>query len=397
MRWEQQCVSTHRSSLPGTWFFPRGVLRPARRLSHFPACDTIREFTDHILCLHRTLALTIELTDPIELALARIPWNAARTMIRLVIDTDPGVDDAVAIMAAFAHPEARVEAITTVAGNVSLERTTANVCTILDVLEQDVPVYAGCGRPLVGDAVDAAHVHGGDGLGDSRYPPSTRQVAGEHAVNALIRLAHERPGELTLVAIGPLTNVALATRLDPALPQRYARLVVMGGSVRGVGNVTPAAEFNVYADPEAAAVVFDAWPGLTLVSWETTMAHSFSAEQVEALLAVDSPRAEFFRHITLRSIGVLDQMLGPHPLQRAILMARKALLEPDLLAVAAALEPDIVRQVETHHVQVELAGRHTRGHTTVDWLDRTGQEPNVNLVLEMDTERLWELLWAAVK
>jgi len=307
-------------------------------------------------------------------------------MIRLVIDTDPGVDDALAIMAAFAHPKALVEAITTVAGNVSLERTTANACTILDVLEQNVPVYAGCNCPLVGDAVDAGHIHGEDGLGDSGYPPSARQVAGEHAVNALIRLANERPGELTLVAIGPLTNVALATRLDPTLPQKYARLVVMGGSIRGVGNVTTAAEFNVYVDPEAAAVVFNAWPGLTLVSWETTMAHGFSAEQVEVLLSGDSPCTEFFRRITLRSIGVLEQMLG-----------HKGLLSPDLLAMAVALEPDIVRKVETHYVQVELAGKHTRGHTTVDWLDRTGQGPNVNLVLEMDTERLWELLQAAVR
>ena len=116
------------------------------------------------------------------------------------------------------------------------------------------------------------------------------------------------------------------------------------------------------------------------------MAHGFSAEQVEVLLSIDSPRAEFFRRITLRSIGVLEQMLG-----------YKGLLSPDLLAMAVALEPDIVRRAETHYVRVELAGRHTRGHTTVDWLDRTGQEPNVNLVLEMDTGRLWELLEAAVR
>jgi len=307
-------------------------------------------------------------------------------MIRLVIDTDPGVDDAHAIMAAFAHPAARIEAITTVAGNVSVERTTANVCTILDILEQAAPVYAGCSLPMVRDAVDASHIHGADGLGDSGYPPSPRQVEDEHAVNALIRLANESPGELTLVAIGPLTNVALATRLDPTLPQKYERLVVMGGSIRGVGNVTTAAEFNAYADPEAAAVVFDAWPGLTLVSWETAMDHSFSAAQVEALLSADSPRAEFFRRITHRSIGVLEKTVG-----------RKTLLEPDLLAVAVALEPDIVLKSETHHVRVELVGKHTRGHTSVDWLDSTGQEPNVNLVLEMDTERLWELLQAAVR
>jgi len=133
-------------------------------------------------------------------------------MICLVIDTDPGVDDAHAMMAACAHPDARIEAITTVAGNVSLERTTANACTILDVLEKNVPVYAGCSRPLVGDAVEAGHIHGTDGLGDSGYPPSPHRVEDEHAVNALIRLANESPGELTLVAIGPLTNVVLVQK-----------------------------------------------------------------------------------------------------------------------------------------------------------------------------------------
>jgi purine nucleosidase len=306
-------------------------------------------------------------------------------MIRLVIDTDPGVDDAHAIMAAFAHPEARVEAITTVAGNVSLEQTTANACTILDVLDQDIPVYAGCDRPMVGPVIDAGYFHGADGLGDSGYPPSQRKVADEHAVNALIRLADDSPGELTLVAIGPLSNVAMATRLDPALPRKYERLIVMGGTIRGTGNVTTAAEFNIYADPEAAAVVFDAWPGLALLSWETTTDHSFTAEQIEALLVVDSPRAEFFRRISSRSIGMLEQIFG-----------RKTLLEPDLLAVAVALEPDIVRRAEFHHVRVELAGQHTRGHTTVDWFDRTGEAPNVSVVTELDRARLWDLLQAAV-
>lgn len=307
-------------------------------------------------------------------------------MNHLVIDTDPGVDDAHAIMMAFAHPETQVEAITTVAGNVSLERTTANACTILDVLEENVPVHAGCDRALVATNPDARHVHGEDGLGDSGYPPSERQVADEHAVQALIRLASASPGEFTLVAIGPLTNLALATRLDPGLPERYKRLVVMGGAIRGVGNVTSTAEFNVYTDPEAAAIVFDAWPHVTLVSWETTLAHGLTAEQVAALMAVDSPRAAFFRRITRRTIEFLHRELG-----------RRDFLAPDGLAVAVALEPDIVRQAETHHVRIELAGRHTRGQTVVDWHDRTGRRPNVDLVLEVDNKRFWELMQAAVR
>jgi purine nucleosidase len=303
-----------------------------------------------------------------------------------VIDTDPGVDDALAIMVAFAHPEAQVEAITTVAGNVSLERATANVCTILDVLERDVPVYAGCSRPLVTERLDASFAHGQDGLGDSGYPPSGRKVAGEHAVHALIRLVNASPGELTLIALGPLTNLALATRLDPTLPDKIARLVVLGGSIRGMGTIVPAAEFNVYADPEAAAVVFDAWPGLTLVAWEPIMDHYLTAEQMETLVTIDSPRAEFFRRISGGFIEIVHQILG-----------RQIMVWCDPLAVAVALEPDIVLKAQKHHVQVELAGYHTRGHTTVDWFNRTGQEPNANLALEMDTERFLELLQAAVR
>lgn len=301
-------------------------------------------------------------------------------MNRIIIDTDPGVDDAHAIMMAFAYPEAKVEALTTVAGNVSLERATLNALTILEAIGEDVPVFPGCDDALVIPTSRRAISHGTDGLGDSRYPPPSRQASSEHAVHALIRMANESPGELTLAAIGPLTNLALATRLDPALPQKYKRLVVMGGAIHAKGNSWErAAEFNFYCDPESAAIVFESWPEVTLVSWETTLAHGLRPQQVEELAQGDSPRADLFRRTIQKRF--VEQATG-----------QRVLSEPDPLALAVALEPDIVRRAETRYVEVELAGRFTRGQTVVDWYDLTGRPHNANLVLEVDRERFWELM-----
>ena len=312
-------------------------------------------------------------------------------MVRLVIDTDPGVDDAHALLMGFAHPEARVEALTTVAGNVGLDKTTANACTILDVLEVDperTPIFAGCDRAILGEQPDAAYVHGTDGLGDGPRTLSARPIQAEHAALALIRLANLYPGELTLLALGPLTNVALALRLDPALPQKYKRLVCMGGAIRGTGNMRerPVTEFNFFADPEAAAIVLGGWPGLSLVSWETTLLYPLSYENVQALKSTGTPRSDFFGRITSRLSQYVEDALGRH-----------GLYAPDPLAMAVALEPDIVTRAESHYVSVELVGAHARGQTCVDWADLTKQPPNVELVLEVDFERFWGLMQAGVE
>jgi purine nucleosidase len=298
----------------------------------------------------------------------------------IVIDTDPGVDDAHAILMAFAHPATKVEALTTVAGNVPLERATLNALTILEVIGKDVPVYPGCADALVIPTPRRAISHGVDGLADSGYPSPARQANGEHAALALIRLANERPGELTLAAIGPLTNLALATRLDPALPQKYKRLIVMGGAIHAKGNSWErAAEFNFYCDPEAAAIVFQSWPGLWLIPWETTLAHALQPEQVAALSQGSSPRAELFRR-TIRHRFVEQNE------------KKKVLFEPDPLALAVALEPEIAQRVEKHYIEIELAGKLTRGQTVIDWDNLTGREPNVNVVMEVDLQRFFELL-----
>lgn len=305
-------------------------------------------------------------------------------MNRIVIDTDPGVDDAHAILLASAHLGTSIEALTTVAGNVSVELATRNALTIVEVTGQEIPVYAGCQDALVIPTPRRAISHGLDGLGDSGYPLPTRQAESEHAASALIRLANENPGKLVLAAIGPLTNLALATRLDPALPQKFKRLVVMGGAVHARGNSWErAAEFNFYCDPEAAAVVLHEWPGLTLVPWETCLAHGLSEAQVDELARGASSRAELFRRTTRHRF--VEQSSGI-----------QVFSVPDPLALAVALEPDIVLKSEHRYIEIELAGQMTRGQTVVDWYNLTGKPGNVEIVYEIDRDRFWELMKQAV-
>jgi purine nucleosidase len=299
---------------------------------------------------------------------------------RVVIDTDPGVDDAHAIMLAFAHPETKVEALTVVAGNVSVQQATMNALVVLEFLGEDAPVFAGCSDALVRPTPRRAISHGVDGLGDSGFSLPARRSSLEHAANALIRMANESPGELILVAIGPLTNLALAVSLDPDLPQKYKRLVILGGAIRATGNSwSPAVEFNFYVDPEAAAIILRRWSGVVLVPWETVMQHGLSPDQVEALCSMGTAKAEFFR----RSIRnrYLKQVPGV-----------KMLFEPDPLAMVVALEPDIITRAEARFVEVELGGEQTRGQVVVDWFDITGQPPNASLVLEINRDRFFEMM-----
>jgi purine nucleosidase len=303
-------------------------------------------------------------------------------MKRLIIDTDPGVDDAHAILLALAHPDVQVEAITTVNGNVSLDLTTANALKILDAAGKDVQVYRGCDRPLISRPTTAAHVHGEDGLGDCDLPASKKQVQSEHAVHALIRLANENPGELTLVAIGPLTNLAVALSLDPDLPKKFKQLVIMGGAIYSRGNTeTVTAEFNIHTDPEAAHMVFSAWPMLTLLSWETTVAYIIPRDALDRFFKLETLRAKFFHDTNQKILGFIKQRLG-----------QDMLFAPDGLAMAAAIEPDIVTKAEKRFVSIELHGANTRGQTVVDWYGSTQKAPNTDIILELDMDRFLQLM-----
>jgi purine nucleosidase len=302
---------------------------------------------------------------------------------RLLIDTDPGVDDALAILMAHAHAD--VLGLTIAAGNVGLAHTVGNALKLVDMLSASTPVFAGHERPLVQPAEDAAFVHGRDGFGDTGYLASARRAENEEAAAAIVRLARAHAGELTLVALAPLTNLALALKLDPALPQRVARLVIMGGAVTGRGNTQRVpAEFNIGFDPEAAHVVFSAWPRFTLVDWELTLRHGIAFERVERWLAVDDARARFYAAISRKTRDW------------TVRRGRERLLVADALAMAVALQPDIALRSADHHVAVELNGTLTRGATVVDWDDRTGHAANAQIVLDIDQTRFETLIAGAL-
>lgn len=302
-------------------------------------------------------------------------------MKRLVIDTDAGVDDAQAILLAFGHKDAEIVAFTTVNGNVDVSKTTANVLKVLDLVGKDVPVYRGCVSPLVAEPHHAAYVHGEDGLGDCGIPNSKRQPEKKHAVLALVDLANENPGQLSLVAIGPLTNLAVALQLDPDLPKKYADLTIMGGAIYAKGNTNITAEFNIFVDPEAARVVFEHWPMVRVLSWETTMAHVFTKVDLERFFALNTPKSKFF-HDT-------NQIILNFVRSR---MAMEILFAPDGLAVAAAIDPSLITKKESHYMSVETGGIQSRGFTYVDWWDSSGKSANAEIILEMDQKRFVQMM-----
>ncbi|WP_440985004.1 nucleoside hydrolase [Xanthomonas sontii] len=305
--------------------------------------------------------------------------------IPLLIDTDPGVDDALALLMAFADPRHEVVGLTIAAGNVGLRHTVRNALKLCEVAgREDVPVFAGCADPLLHPSVDAGHVHGQDGFGDVDLPPAARGAEAEHAALAILRLSHQYAGRLLLVALGPLTNIALALKLDPTLPQRVGRFLVMGGAITCHGNITPAAEFNIAFDPEAAHIVFKAFPHIEVADWEATVAHGLPHREVEQWLAVDAPKARFYELISRKTRLWSEDARGEH------------WYAADALAMAWALQPDGAQEVQARPMQIELSGVHTRGATLVDWNRQLGLPDNVTMLIRYDHARFLGLARTAV-
>jgi purine nucleosidase len=306
-------------------------------------------------------------------------------MRHLLVDTDTAADDPVALVMGLRHPDVRVEAITIVAGNVPVDQGVQNALYTLEMLGEHVPVFRGAEAPLLAPLKTSQFIHGEDGMGDIGLPLHGREPDPGHAVDALLEAAERYPGEVTLVALGPLTNVAMALHRESSFAGKVKECVMMGGASDHLGNITPVAEFNVWVDPEAAKVVFSSGMPLKMVGLDVSRKHAvFTPEESAKLRGVGTPLAEFC--VDIQRV-LLNEWDGGFELA-------------DPIAMAVALDPAVTTRVERRFVAVETGGEWCRGQTVVvhPELSIVGEyEPNVEVVEEASRERFLEQLYEAVR
>lgn len=301
---------------------------------------------------------------------------------KIIIDTDPGQDDAVAILLALASPEFELLGITCVAGNVPLPLTSRNARIVCELAGRpDVPVHAGCDRPLVRDLVTAEHVHGKTGLDGIELWEPKMPLQPAHAVDFLIdTLRREAPGSVTLVAMGPLTNLGTALQRAPDIAARIGRIVLMGGAYFEVGNITPAAEFNIYVDPEAAALVFGCGAPLVVVPLDVTHKALTTRPRVEAFRALPgrigpavAAWTDFFERFDKEKYGSAGAPLH------------------DPCTIAWLLAPELFSGREVN-VEIEAEGRFTTGMTVADWWRVSERKANALFLGDVDADGFFALL-----
>lgn len=306
-------------------------------------------------------------------------------MRKFIIDTDTASDDAVALVMALQHPDIDVLAITTVAGNVPLDQGTQNALYTVELCGKDTPVYAGCAKPILRPLSTAENVHGNDGMGDIGLPLSGRTPAGGHGVDKLREVINDNARDITLVTLGPLTNVAIALLREPELAQKVSHCYIMGGIGSGHGNITPTAEFNIWVDPEAAKIVFKSGMPITMVGWDISWKYAtFGAEDASKIRNIGTPLAEFVVDIqaTLNEYAQVESHLAGFDL-------------PDPITVAIAIDPTI-GNYQPHYVEVTTDDGLARGITVVDVLGITHQPAQVQVTTHADREKFVKLLHQSV-
>lgn len=307
-------------------------------------------------------------------------------MRKILIDTDTGSDDAVALVMALRHPGVEIEAITVVAGNVPMKQGVQNALYTVALCGKEVPVYEGLAKPLLGELHTAQETHGEDGMGDIGLDLSGRQPAEGHAVQVILDTVQAHAGEIDLVTLGPLTNVAVALTLDPTLAQQINHCYIMGGTSDNFGNVTAVAEYNIWADPEAARIVFESGLSITMIGWDISRKYAvFEAEDVAAIKAFDTPLADFCIDIQV----VVQQLVTSE-------LGLSGFDFPDPIAMAVALDNSVILESDRYAVTVDTSAGPSRGQTLIDHSHRSGPR-TTRVVTVADRQRFVELLHASVR
>lgn len=299
--------------------------------------------------------------------------------VKLLFDGDPGIDDALALVYALNHENIELVGITTVGGNIGLDKTTMNALRILEITNNThVPVARGIEKPLFRDNKSEGEVHGKDGLGNSNLPTPKIKPISKHAVDFIIDTIMNNPKEITLVPVGPLTNIAIAVVKEPRLKDYVKEVIIMGGAVTTFGNITPESEFNIFTDPEAAKIVFESGLPITLVGLDVTMQTLLTSDHLKEIMETRNHVTEFIGKIITHYMEFYREVVGVEGCGMH-----------DPLAVAVAVDKSLV-ETRRLFVTVETKGEYTTGETVADLRaskEGTVKEPNMDVCVNVNAER----------
>lgn len=302
--------------------------------------------------------------------------------IPVIIDCDPGLDDVIALIMAFSNEKLDVKGVTVVAGNQTLKKVGENALKVLSYIDANVPVAIGSEFPMVKTLITAGEVHGEDGIGGVVLPESNLKLSQLHAIDLIAEILENSEGQVTIIATGPLTNIALFLRRYPELKGKIERISLMGGSV-GFGNVTPSAEFNIYIDPEAADIVFKSGIPITMVGLNATQKAVITMDDIKSIRSQGGK-------IAVLVAQMLENLSKYHSLE-----GLQGCYLHDPVAVCAVTNPEILK-TELLHVDIELKGEYTTGMTVVDIYDRLNKNKNADVALDIDKKAYVDLIIEAV-
>lgn len=303
---------------------------------------------------------------------------------KIILDCDPGHDDAVAITLAANSDKIDLLGITVVAGNQTLEKTQINARNVCQWLGVDVPVYAGCGQPMVREKMIAGDIHGETGLDGPVFPPLTKELEKEHAVDFIVKTLMESDGDITMVTTGPMTNLAMAMRMEPAIIPKIKQIVLMGGAYTN-GNVTPAAEFNIIADADAAYVCFTSGCPITMMGLDVTRKVLCYPEIVDRMEKIGNKASKLFADLMRFFCKTQKEVFGWEggPLH-------------DPVTIAWLIDPSVVT-LKPMHVDIDIRSVQSYGRTNCDFFGYGGQEPTANVAIDIDAAKFWDIVEAGLR